>query len=242
MKRYILLIMMIMLILTGCNNVSNEEISIIETETASGEVSITENASEEESITETDSGELQEAVVDIEEMNLEELSSDELLDLFIDGKIKAYYQEEDREPFYMTDLPSDPNDFTYCSIGDKEDLDNDGENELIINGAYGGIYLDARDGKVYVLDRGDGTAYVIGYTEFDGQTWIVHGDTTHGGRIMYFFILYDGMGNIVDEFNLHKEYWENPDDPDGSNTIYTYRDEQITKEEYDELRMKFLKY
>lgn len=55
----------------------------------------------------------------------------------------------------MTDLPNDPNDFTYCSVGERVDLDNDGEEELIINGAYGGIYLDVRDNKIYVLDKFD---------------------------------------------------------------------------------------
>ena len=31
----------------------------------------------------------------------------------------------------------------------SEDLDNDGEEELILCGPYGGKYLDARDGEVY---------------------------------------------------------------------------------------------
>ena len=35
------------------------------------------------------------------------------------------------------------------SVGEKVDLDNDGEKELIISGHYGGIYFDARDNKVY---------------------------------------------------------------------------------------------
>ena len=29
----------------------------------------------------------------------------------------AYYVNGDRNPFYMMDLPSDPEDFTYCSVG-----------------------------------------------------------------------------------------------------------------------------
>lgn len=174
--------------------------------------------------------------------DLNQMNADELLNLFIDGKVAAYYDAEDANSFYMTDLPSDPDDFTYCSVGDRVDLDNDGENELIINGAYGGIYLDARDGKVYVLDEGMGTAGAITYTMFDGQTWIVHCDTTHAGRRMYHFTLYDETGSIVDEFDLNKEYWATPDVPDGPDTVYTYRDTQITKEEYDELRLKMLGY
>lgn len=169
-----------------------------------------------------------------------EVNADELLDSFIAGEIMAYYAEEGREPFYITDLPSDPEDFTCYSVGDRIDLDNDGENELVMRGPYGGIYLDVRDGQVYVLDEGGGTAWVLGYTEFDGQTWILHSDTTHSGRIFYNFTLYDGTGQVLDERSLHKEYWETPETPDGPDTVYTYGDEQITREEYDELKAKML--
>ena len=168
-----------------------------------------------------------------------ETTADELLDSFVNGEIMAYYVETDKA-FYITDLPNDPMDFTCYSVGDRVDLDNDGEKELIMKGPYGGIYLDVRDGQVYVLDEGDGTAAVVSYTEFDGQTWIVHSDTTHGGRILYDFTLYDGVGHVVDERRLYKEYWDTPDTPDGPDTVYTYGDEQITKEEYDELKMKML--
>lgn len=126
----------------------------------------------------------------------QEQTNDEFFEAFIDGEIPAYYEDENREPFYMTDLPNDPNDFTYYSVGERVDLDNDGEEELIINGAYGGIYLDVRNEKIYVLD----------------------------------------------EFDLNKEYWDNTEVEDSPDTIYTYRDEEITKEEYDELRMKMLGY
>lgn len=238
-KKY-LTVMMVMFILAGCGKATSEEMSITEIETGSEDVTVIEldTISEETDFTEIE----EEFVSDIETINVEGFNADEILDLFIDGKIMAYYTDGDREPFYMTDLPSDPEDFTYYSVGDRVDLDNDGENELIINGPYGGIYMDAREGKVYVLAEGDGTASCLSYTEFDGKTWIIHSDTTHGGRIMYDFTLYDGMGNVVDEFNFDKEFWETPDVEDGPNTVYTYRNEQITKEEYDELRMKILGY
>lgn len=171
-----------------------------------------------------------------------ENKTDAMLDLFAKGAVPAHFADEEYEPFYMTDLPSDPEDFTYYSVGEKVDLDNDGEKELIINGPYGGIYLDARDETVYVLDEGMGTTGVISYAQFDNSTWIVHGDTTHGGRILYDFKLYDGTGSVTDSFELDKEYWENPDEPDGPGTVYTYRGEEITREEYETLRMKMLGY
>ena len=88
------------------------------------------------------------------------------------------------------------------------------------------------------MDAGDGTAATIGYVVFDDKTWIVHSDATHAGREMHDFTLYDGEGRIVDEFGLYKEYWEYPNEPDGPNTIYTYRGNQISKEEYDMLYNK----
>lgn len=165
-------------------------------------------------------------------------SADALLDLFLEGEISANYAEGDGDAFFITDLCFDEEDALSYSIGDRVDLDNDGENELIINGAYGGMYLDGRDGQVSVLAQGDGTAATLSYTRFDGQTWIVHSDTTHGGRIMYDFTLYDGLGQIVDAFNLDKEFWNTPDEPDGPDTVYTYRGKQITKAEYDTLKAK----
>ncbi len=173
---------------------------------------------------------------------VEKQAANELFESFVNGETPAYYENGDREPFYMSDLPNDPNDFTYCSVGDRVDLDNDGEEELIINGAYGGIYLDARNGKIYVLDEGNGTAWVLSYTEFDGKTWIVHSDVLHGGRERYHFTLYDETGQKADEFDLQKEWENNMDVEDGPDTVYTYCDEKITKEEYDDIRIKLLGY
>lgn len=240
MKKYYLTVMMVMLILSGCGKVTSEEMSIMEIETGSEDVAAIEMDTISEEVISTEIGE--ESGSDIETTSLEGLNADELLDLFIDGKIMAYYTDGDREPFYMTELSSEQDDVIYYSFGDRVDLDNDGEKELIINGPYGGMYMDAREGKIYVLAEGGGTAVFLSYTEFDGKTWIVHSDTTHAGRRMYDFTLYDGMGNVVDEFNFYKEFWETPDVEDGPDTVYTYRDEQITQEEYEELRVKMLGY
>lgn len=170
---------------------------------------------------------------------VEEQATNDLFEPFINGDAPAYYVDENREPFYISDLPNDPNDFTYCSVGERVDLDNDGEEELIINGAYGGIFLDARNGKIYVLDEGNGTAWVLSYTEFDGKTWVVHSDVLHGGRELYHFTLYDEAGQTVDEITLQKR-WENAQE-DGPGTIYMYCGEEITKKEYDEIKIKLLK-
>ncbi|MCI9384622.1 MAG: hypothetical protein HFI24_10535, partial [Lachnospiraceae bacterium] len=72
-----------------------------------------------------------------------EATADELLDSFINGSINAVDSADLTSGFSITDLNMDSGEWDSYSIGEKVDLDNDGENELIINGPYGGIYLDA---------------------------------------------------------------------------------------------------
>ena len=120
-------------------------------------------------------------------------------------------------------------------MGERIDLDNDGENELILNGPYGGMYIDARGGKTYVLAAGEGTAGVLSYTHYDSVTWIMHSDTTHAGRQTYWLTRYDGDGNIVDEFRLGAAYWDSPDGKYDENSDFTYRDAKISMEEYETL-------
>ncbi len=237
-KKSIILILFATLLLSGCGNQTTREFKPSETEYLAETATLqTESLSTEptEGSTET--------TQETESVNLTQLTSEELLDLFVDGEIMAYYDEEagqDRKPFYITDLPLNVTDdwFSY-SIGNRVDLDNDGEDELILEGPYGGMYFDAREGQMFVLAEGDGTAATLSYTTFEGCTWIVHSDVTHGGRNTYDFTLYDGEGQIVDYFRLMKEYWETPQEPDGPGTVYTYRGEQISKEEYDVLMEKF---
>ncbi len=172
--------------------------------------------------------------------NLGEQSVEECLDMFLAGDIMAFYPNAEGKPFYITELSIDEEDALSYSIGDRVDLDNDGELELILNGAYGGKYFDVREGQIFVLDEGWGTAGILSYTYFDDQTWIVHSDTTHVGRYIYDFTLYDGSGNIADTFQLTQEFWENPDMPDGPDTLYTYRGESITRAEFMILREEML--
>ena len=69
----------------------------------------------------------------------------------------------------------DSGEWDSYSVGEKVDLDNDGENELIICGPYGGIYLDARDNRVYAFAAGDGEACTLSYIYYDnGGIWIMY--------------------------------------------------------------------
>lgn len=227
-RKVVWLLLSVMLVWSGCSgDTDGAETASKREETWESVVEDLEDESEEK-VSEDVTEEKSESV----------LSVDGLLDLFLAGEIPATALSGEREAFYITDLPMEVEDYFSYSVGDRVDLDNDGEEELILEGPYGGIYLDARAGEVFVLAEGEGTAGTLGYTRFDDWTWIVHSDTTHAGRIIYDFTMYDGSGKCVDSFRLGKEFWEFPNEPDGPNTIYTYRDEQITKEEYDSLLAK----
>lgn len=230
-EKNLFLTLSIILLLTACGKHSSEELQSPDTIGPMTEVtSMVTSGSSTEDLAETT----------VQDSENKSQRAEELLDEFLAGNIMASYVNSDREPFYITDLPMNEEDFFSYSVGGNMDLDNDGELELILDGAYGGIYLDARDNTVYVLAEGLGTAEILSYTTFDEQTWIVHSDTIHSGRYLYSFTRYDGSGAVQDTFLLTQEFWETPDMPDGPDTVYTYRDEKITREEFMALREKML--
>lgn len=176
------------------------------------------------------------------DMTDEVFEAEELLDMFLAGEIPALYDDDDEAGIMFDQLPHDEDDWECHFAGDRIDLDNDGENEQIIYGPYGGFYVDARDGKVYVLATGEGTAGVLSYADYDNAIWIVHSDTSHVGRQTFWLTRYDGGENITDEFKLGAEYWESAEDKYGENSDFTYRDEKISMEEYEELRKEIFGY
>lgn len=111
-----------------------------------------------------------------EETSLQAIESEELLDAFLSGEVPAIYIGEEESVIKFSDLTVDEEDWFSYSVGERIDLDNDGENEQIMNGPYGGKYFDARVGKVYVLAEGDGTAQTLSYTDYDNAVWIVHSE------------------------------------------------------------------
>lgn len=61
------------------------------------------------------------------------------------GNIPAFYPDSEATSFYISDLVMDEMDQFSYSVGERIDLNNDGELELILDGPYGGLYLDARE-------------------------------------------------------------------------------------------------
>ncbi len=78
--------------------------------------------------------------------------SEALLDAFLDNAVPAYYDDDERVLMFEQ-LPMYEEDWAAYSVGERIDLDNDGEREQIMEGPYGGLYLDARDQKVCIRRR-----------------------------------------------------------------------------------------
>ena len=159
-----------------------------------------------------------------------EKTSEELLDLFINGSIDVVDSTDLTSTYNISDLNMNSEEWDSYSIGEREDVDNDGENELIICGIYGGIYLDARDNKVYEFVRGDGTALRLSYTYYNGDIWIMYSNSMNVGYEAYHMEKYEGADNLVAEISFGEERIDmnNPD----SEMRYLLNGNEISYEEY----------
>ncbi|MBO6089497.1 MAG: hypothetical protein J6P37_04200 [Lachnospiraceae bacterium] len=119
--------------------------------------------------------------------------------------------------------------FMEYSAGERFDLDNDGEKELILDGPYGGMYLDAMDGNLYVFAAARGNAGGLQYAYYDDAYWIVYHDTTHGGRSCYWLYKYEGGDNVVDTMTL-MGFWNSEEDKE-----FTFNGESITEDDYNRI-------
>ena len=164
-----------------------------------------------------------------------EAAADELLDSFINGLADAVALEDSASTFSVNDLNMDSEEWGTYSIGEKVDLDNDGENELIINGPYGGIYLDARDDKVYEFASGGGTVLVLSYTYYNGAVWIMYSNRSSAGFEFYHMEKFEGADNLTAEMNFGEEF-----DPNNAEVgiKYTLDGAEISYDEYTELCSK----
>ena len=163
-----------------------------------------------------------------------EMTTEELLDLFINGSISANSSEN--SAFYITDLDMDSGEWDSYSIGERVDLDNDGENELIICGPYGGKYLDARNNKVYEFAAGEGDGLVLSYIVYNGSTWIMYSNRMHTGYEAYHMEKFEGADNLVAEMNFYEELVD-VDNVEGKEKC-TLNGTEISYDEYFELCSK----
>ncbi|MBD5161647.1 MAG: hypothetical protein HDT14_06490 [Oscillibacter sp.] len=165
-----------------------------------------------------------------------EMTTEELFDLFINGSIGAISSADSTSTFYITDLDMDSDEWDSYSIGERVDLDNDGENELIVCGPYGGIYFDARDNKIYEFAAGEGTGHMLSYVVYNGATWVMYSNRMHTGYEAYHMEKFEGADNLVAEMNFYEELVDE-DNVEGKEK-YTLNGTEISYDEYFELCSK----
>ena len=173
-------------------------------------------------------------------------SESDLFDEFINGNIEAngngfYYEDE----FWANEVPiitdGVPDWDQYCAKSERCDLNNDGDEEVII---YDGrqtdyMYLDIYDNEVIVMEMAPFGK--LAHISYDNAEWIVYYDTSHTGRTNISLKKYNGTGNVVDSFDLDCFYSDEFADSYDSNSTFTYRDENITMEEYEQLLSEIFK-
>ncbi len=157
-------------------------------------------------------------------------TSEELLDLFIDGSIDAVDSADSTVTFNIADFNMDSEEWDSCSIGERIDLDNDGEEELIICDPYGGMYLDGCDDKVYIFAAGDGTANTLSYTYYNGEIWILYSNNMSEGYEVYRMEKYEGADNLVAEMSFGEELVDVNNPEEGMK--YSLNDKEVSYDEY----------
>ena len=160
----------------------------------------------------------------------EKLTSDKLLDLFVNGSIDAVDSKDMTSKYSIADFHIGSGEKNSYSIGEKMDLDNDGENELIIRGTYGGVYFDARDNKVYAFARGDGDANILSYTYYNGEIWILYSNRVNEGAESYHMEKYEGADNLVAKMNFSEKFADANNPKAGKK--YVVNGKEISSDEY----------
>lgn len=166
-----------------------------------------------------------------------------VLEDFVNGKIDALdYVEE------ISDIPEDgfvmrsyEDYYEYITAGEEHwghqeyiDFDNDGEEELIMNGYCGSRYFFDVIGDTVYLCLKTGTTTDVSYVaEREGKRVIARTDLTHAGRKRYEIMTYDACCCLVDWFCLYTAYEGEKYSADDK---FTYRNREISMEEYERIR------
>ena len=150
-----------------------------------------------------------------------------------DGSVVTPSDLEAWDEFNEDKYPGD-----YLTDAKFLDFDNDGEIEILVGSSnyfsYGGMCFDCRPDEMHVIGEGNGTAEYLSYTWYENAFWLVYSDVTHAGRSTYELVKIGKDGKIEDNFGLYA-FATGDDYEDYENYEYTYRDEQITQEEFKNL-------
>ncbi len=220
----------------ACGQVKENESTVTQQESSAQaseriDAEITSEAKEEESINEENTPAYQpESSAQTSENSDSEQTTDALLDAFLADSIGAVKSADATVTYYFSDLNTDAEGEDSYSVGERADLDNDGENELILYGPYGGIYLDGRDNGVDEFARGDGAASILSYTYYNGEIWIMYSSSLTVENQAYRMEKYEGANHLAAEMSFREE----PSGEDGSacGTRYFLNEKEISCDEY----------
>ena len=123
------------------------------------------------------------------------------------------------------------------------DLDDDGEDELLVDGFYYGweVY-DIVDGEIKHIDGGCGTADNVSIKKGNGHYYVAHTDFMHSGRKFMELVRFDEKGEVIETIYIIAIY-EGQDDYDENSTFYYYEGDienayddanLITMKQYDD--------
>lgn len=115
------------------------------------------------------------------------------------------------------------------------DVDEDGENELLISTFYYGFDIyDVRDGELVLLDHGDGTSDTCSVFYGEDHTYVSHSDFLHEGRQILVLIRYDENGDVVEMISLSATYEDSESGTYDEGSQFSYNENAITMLEYEE--------
>ena len=166
----------------------------------------------------------------------EEDSTKTLFEKFLNGEIDADAVDDFEGTEYtlnVSELDIDGDDWDSCSVYGYLDVDNDGEDELVITNAYGAMLFDAKDGKIKRFAAGGGTATMLLLAKYENAYWVVY---AYAGADSDAFTMnkYHGADTIEETF-----YYGNETDENGKTRYYkdngSGEEVDITEEEYKEL-------
>ena len=171
------------------------------------------------------------------ETKTETKTAKDLFAKFLANEIPAY--ESDGNALYFRDLQSRHRGYAYSGPSYTE-LDNDGENEMILTWGDTPVhtyYFDAKDGKVKIFVSNDSTVWSF-HTRFRGAVWVGDADTSHGNRQIYTLYRYKGADKLVEQTELSawyqgSTYNSTSDFEFGGKAITMAEFEKIKKEIYD---------
>jgi hypothetical protein len=231
-RKYILSLIPTLVIafsLSGCGSTPNNMTGSVTDESAVTNTDSIDNSSSDDSAKTDDISTEDTKPEDIPEGN-RDIDNDQDLQLYqsyLDNTLKV------NDTYFLDKYMYEIEDFGEVQAY-YYDIDEDGKKELLVNELFYGFDIyDVKDGSVYLLTAGDGTAAFCSVYENNGHIYIGHSDFTHMGRKHLDLSRYDADGNIVEEASIYADYFDSETDQYDESSTFIYNDKSITMQEYE---------